>query len=57
MSEKVEVTLSLPDWEYDAVVRTAKRWGMTPELYLETLIADRFGRTNSGQGSKGADNV
>lgn len=53
MSEKVEVTLSLPDWEYEAVERTAKQWGMTIEQYLEALVADRFGRTNPGRGSRG----
>lgn len=52
MSEKVEVTLRLPDWQYVAVVRAAKQCGMTPDKYLEVLIADRFGRTNSGYSSE-----
>lgn len=53
MSEKVEVTLRLPDWQYEAVVQVAKQWNMTVEQYLETLVTDRFGRTNSGSGSRG----
>ena len=52
MSTKISVTLCLPDWQYDAVVRTAIQLNMTIEQYLETLVADRFGRTNSGRSSK-----
>lgn len=53
MSEEVEVTLRLPNWQYEAVVRTAKQLDMTVEQYLEALITDRFGRTNPGSGSRG----
>ena len=53
MSEKVDVTLRLPDWQYEAVVRIAKQWDMTVEQYLEALVSDRFGRTNPGSGSRG----
>ena len=52
MSEKVDVILHLPDWQYEVVVRIAKQWDMTVEQYLEALVADRFGRTNSGHSSK-----